>query len=157
MDVLSSLASFGAALGIAGGVAGSTAGISRAAPAGLSVLAEEPGYFRYVLLLSTLPMTQTFYGFIFTFYTLMIVLPTINLTVFKALAILGIGIMVFIAECLSAYYQGVVCMQGILELPKTKGKILVPSLILAAYEELFGILGMVFGLILVIMISGLPI
>lgn len=157
MDPLVSLASLGATLGIAGGVAGSAAGISKAAPAGLSVLAEEPEHFKYVLLLSTLPMTQTFYGFIFTFYTLMIVLPTINLTMFKALAVLGIGFMVFIAEALSAYFQGVVCMQGILELPKTKGKILTPSLILAAYEELFGILGMVFGLILVLMVSGLPI
>lgn len=157
MDALTALASFGATLGIAGGVLGSTAGISKAAPAGLSVLAEEPEQFKYVLLLSTLPMTQTFYGFIFTFYTLMIVLPTIQLTLLKALAIAGVGLMVFIAETFSALYQGVVCMQGILELPKTKGKILTSTLILAAYEELFGILGMVFGLILVLMVSGLTI
>ncbi|MEM2157972.1 MAG: hypothetical protein QXO72_03015 [Sulfolobales archaeon] len=157
MDALIALASFGAPLGVAGDVLGSTAGISRAAPAGLSVLAEEPEQFKYVLLLSTLPMTQTFYGFIFTFYTLMIVLPATQLTQFKALAIVGVGLMVFVAETFSAYFQGVVCMQGILELPKTKGKILTSSLILAAYEELFGILGMVFGLILVLMSSGLPI
>ncbi|MEM4785088.1 MAG: hypothetical protein QXN88_05595, partial [Sulfolobales archaeon] len=94
MDALTALASFGATLGVAGGVLGSTAGISKAAPAGLSVLAEEPEQFKYVLLLSTLPMTQTFYGFIFTFYTLMIVLPTIQLTLLKALAITGIGLMV---------------------------------------------------------------
>lgn len=157
MDPVNALAAFGATLGIAGGVLGSAAGVSRAAPAGLTVLAEEPEYFRYVLLLSTLPMTQTFYGFIFTFYTLIIILPSIELTLIKSLAIVGIGFMVFLAESTSAYFQGVVCMSGILELPKTKGRILTSALILAAYEELFGILGMVFGIILVILASGLPI
>ncbi len=152
------IASLGAALGVAGGIMGSALGISKAATAGLSVLSDEPGYFKWIILLSSLPMTQTFYGFIFSFLALNIVLPGIeNLTIFKAFAILGIGVMVFLAELFSANYQGAVCMSGIVELPKTKGRIAMSTLILAAYEEIFGILGMVFGYLLLVIVSGLPI
>jgi V/A-type H+-transporting ATPase subunit K len=156
MDLVG-IASLGATMGIMGGVVGSALGISKAAPTGLSVIAEEPGYFKFVMLLSSLPMTQTFYGFIFTFYALMIILPGISATItpFQAYAMLGIGFMVLLAELFSAYMQGVVCMAGILELPKTKGKIASTTMILAAYEEIFGILGMVFGIVLLIMVSGL--
>ena len=157
MDVTSFVATLGLALGLAGGLAGSSIGTARAASAGLSVLAEEPGFFRQVLILSALPMTQTFYGLIFSILSFTIVLPTVTLTDIKAWAFLGIGIAVFAAEFASAWMQGVVCMSGIIELPKTRGAVWIHTLILASYVELFGILGLVFGYILLIIVAGLPI
>ena len=48
-------------------------------------------------------------------------------------------------------------MSGIMELPKTKGKITTSTMILAAYEEIFGILGMVFGIVMLSLIAPLSI
>lgn len=62
----------------------------------------------------------------------------------KALALLGLGFIGFMTEALSAWAQGAVCASGIAELPKTKGANLVSTIILAAYVELWGILGIVF-------------
>jgi len=157
LDVTSFVATLGLALGLAGGLAGSSIGTARAASAGLSVLAEEPGFFRQVLILSALPMTQTFYGLIFSILGFTTVLPTVTLTDIKAWAFLGIGIAVFAAELASAWMQGIVCMSGIIELPKTRGAVWIHTLILASYVELFGILGLVFGYILLIIVAGLPI
>ena len=152
------VATLGLALGLAGGLAGSSIGTAKAASAGLRVLAEEPAFFRQVIILAALPMTQTFYGFIFALLGTTAVLPTIKeLTSLKVGAFLGVGIAVFCAEFASAWMQGEVCMSGILELPKTKGGIWVHTLILASYVELFGILGFVFGYLMLILIAGLPI
>ncbi|MCD6324383.1 MAG: ATPase [Desulfurococcales archaeon] len=143
------IASAGVALGIIGGLVGSSIGIARAATAGLSVLAEDSGQFKWVLLLSSLPMTQTFYGFIFTLLGFSGVLPGLTgITMGKAVGIFGIGVSVMLAEFFSAIYQGSVCMSGIVELPKTKGRIATSTMILASYIELFGILGMVLGYLL---------
>lgn len=72
------VASLGIALGVVGGVIGSSLGIGKAASAGLSVISEDPGSFKQVLILSSLPMTQTFYGFIFSLLGLTSVLPGIT-------------------------------------------------------------------------------
>jgi len=158
VDIVNFVATLGIALGLAGGLAGSSIGTARAASAGLTVLAEEPGYFKQVLILSALPMTQTFYGLIFTMLGLTSVLPSVReLTALKGWAFLGIGIAVFCAEFASAWMQGVVCMSGIIEVPKTKGGIWVHTMILASYVELFGILGLVFGYLLLTMVAGLPV
>ncbi|MEM3142282.1 MAG: hypothetical protein QW656_03580, partial [Zestosphaera sp.] len=86
------------------------------------------------------------------------VLPGIpEVTWLKAGAFLGIGAFVMVAELFSAWYQGVICMSGIIELPKAGGRMLVPSLILAAYVEMLGILGMVLGYLLTTLVAGLPI
>ncbi len=152
------IASLGAALGVAGGVAGSSIGIGRAASAGLSVVSEDPGTFKQVLILSSLPMTQTFYGLIFALLNFTSVLPSITeMTWAKAGAFLGVGLFVMFAELFSAWYQGVICMSGIVELPRAGGRMLVPSMILAAYVEMLGILGMVLGYLLVLIVSGLPV
>jgi len=156
LEISTFVATFGIALGLAGGLAGSSIGTAKAASVGLSVLAEEPGFFRQVIILSALPMTQTFYGLIFTLLGLTTVMPTITLTPLKAWAFLGIGIAVFSAEFASAWMQGVVCMSGIAELPKTKGAVWIHTMILASYVELFGILGLVFGYLLLIITAGLP-
>ncbi|MEJ2738984.1 MAG: ATPase, partial [Dehalococcoidia bacterium] len=45
-----------------------------------------------------------------------------------------------------ATYQGSVCASGISLLPKTKGKILTNSMMLAVFVELLGVLGLVFAI-----------
>lgn len=146
------LAIAGGALGLAGGLIGSTLGIRAAASAGISVLSEEPGFFRQVIILSSLPMTQTFYGFVVLFIILNTVVPgMLNLTQTQntvlGWSVFAIGISVFVAELFSAWFQGVVCANGISMLPKTKGAIMINTFILAVYEEFFGILGMVFAIL----------
>jgi V/A-type H+-transporting ATPase subunit K len=72
----------------------------------------------------------------------------------NGLAVLGCGIFVAAAEGFSAAYQGVICASGISLLPKTKGKLLTTTMILAVLVELWGILGIVFT-VLVLSLLGL--
>ena len=137
------LAILGGAIGLAGGMAGSAIGVGMAASAGAGTLSEEPGQFRNVILLSSLPMTQTFYGLIILILIITTVLGKVT-SVGDGLAVLGCGIFVAAAEGFSAAYQGAICASGISLLPKTKGKLLTTTMILAVLVELWGILGIVF-------------
>jgi V/A-type H+-transporting ATPase subunit K len=147
------LAILGGAIGLAGGMAGSSIGVGMAASAGAGTLSEEPGQFRNVILLSSLPMTQTFYGLIILILIITTVLPKIA-DMGSGLAVLGCGIFVAAAEGFSAAYQGAICASGISLLPKTKGKLLTTTMILAVLVELWGILGIVFT-VLVLSLLGL--
>jgi len=62
------------------------------------------------------------------------------------LAVLGIGIITGAAEAFSGAYQGAVCASGISLLPKTKGRILTNSMMLAVFVELIGVFGLVFAI-----------
>ncbi|MEL9909553.1 MAG: ATPase [Desulfurococcus sp.] len=138
------------ALPLIGGITGSTIGMRHAASVGASVLAEDPTQFRNVLILAALPMTQTFYGLIQMIYIMLMYIPSLpldNINMTKALALIGIGLAGFLAEYLSAWAQGIICANGIAELPRTKGNNLMSSIVLAAYVELWGILGIVFTIL----------
>jgi V/A-type H+-transporting ATPase subunit K len=144
-----SLAVIGGAIALAGGLAGSAIGIGTAGSAGAATLSEEPGQLRNVILLASLPMTQTFYGLI----TLILILTTVigNLSGVTngggmGFAVLGIGVITGAAEAFSGAYQGTVCASGISLLPKTKGRILTNSMMLAVFVELIGVLGLVFAI-----------
>jgi V/A-type H+-transporting ATPase subunit K len=140
------LAVVGGALALAGGLAGSSIGIGIAGSAGAATLSEEPGQLRNVILLASLPMTQTFYGLITLILVLTTVLPKLadsNM----GLAVLGIGILTGAAEAFSGAYQGAVCASGISLLPKTKGRILTNSMMLAVFVELIGVFGLVFAIL----------
>ena len=159
MDPLAvGLAYLGAVLPQIGGLAGSCIGILRTGRAGTAALAEDPTQFRNAYMLAALPITQTFYGLIVTLQliTLLntIVSRNIAFELWSGLAILGIGLMGFAAELLSAAFQGSIAATGIAELPRTKGKILFHNLILAIYAELIGILGMVFCIVWLTIIRG---
>jgi len=150
------LAVIGGAIALAGGLAGSAIGIGTAGSAGAATLSEEPGQLRNVILLASLPMTQTFYGLI----TLILILTTVigNLGEVSngggmGFAVLGIGIIVALAEGFSGAYQGAVCASGISLLPKTKGKILTNSMMLAVFVELIGVLGLVFAIMALAMLG----
>jgi len=60
----SSLAVLGGAIALGGGLLGSSIGIATAASAGAATMSEDRGQFRNVIILASLPMTQTFYGLI---------------------------------------------------------------------------------------------
>ena len=151
-----SLAVIGGAIALAGGLAGSSIGIGIAGSAGAATLSEEPSQLRNVIVLASLPMTQTFYGLI----TLILILTTVipRLAVMpdaggSGFAILGVGVIVAFAEAFSGAYQGSVCASGISLLPKTKGKILTNSMMLAVFVELIGVLGLVFAIMALSMLG----
>lgn len=151
-----SLAVIGGAITLAGALAGSAIGIGIAGSAGAATLSEEPGQFRNVILLASLPMTQTFYGLIVLILILQIVVPSIREMTDPGgvgFAVLGIGIIAALAEGFSAAYQGSVCASGISLLPKTKGTILTSSMILAVFVELIGVLGLVFAILALTMLE----
>jgi len=146
MTEIQALATFGGAMALAGGLAGSAIGIANAAASGVATLSEDSGQLRNVIVLASLPMTQSFYGLIILIIILTVVLPKIATAGIGAgVAVLGIGIMAGFAELFSAIFQGSVCASGIALLPKTKGRILTASMMLAVFVELIGVLGLVFS------------
>jgi len=153
------LAVIGGAIALAGGLAGSSVGVGIAGSSGTAALSEDPKQFRSVLILASLPMTQTFYGLIVLLYIITQVIPKIatigletpSLAFQRGLMVLGIGLIAGSAEGFSAVYQGITCSSGIALLPKTKGKILTSAIVLAVYTELFGVLGMVFTILALVL------
>ena len=146
IDLQFALAVIGGALALAGGLAGSAIGIGRAASAGVATLSEDAGQLRNVLILASLPMTQSFYGLIMLIFTLSVVkLPEVDGTA-AGLAVLGLGSFVGIGQIFSAAFQGSICASGISMLPKTKGQILTNSMMLAVFAELVGLLALVFAI-----------
>lgn len=138
------LASLGGALALVGGLIGSSIGIGIAGSAGAATLSEDPRQFRNVLVLASLPMTQTFYGLIVLILIVTSVVPGIPSEVGKGWTVFGAGMIAAAAELFSAVFQGKICASGISLLPKTRGKILVNAMMLAVFVELLGVLGLVF-------------
>jgi len=128
------------------GAVGSSIGTAIAGSAGIPVAAEDPMQRGRILLLAALPMTQTFYGFIFMFMAFMHLLALKTISVSGAFAMLALGITVGLIELFSAIWQGKVCRSAISMLIKTRGAITGMGLIMAVYVELFAILGMAFGI-----------
>jgi len=151
-----SLAILGGAIALAGGLAGSSLGIGTAGSAGVATLSEEPGQLRNVIVLASLPMTQTFYGLIVLILVLTTVLPKLGAMPDpggSGFAVFGCGLIAAFAEFFSAWYQGCVCASGISLLPKTKGRILTNSMMLAVFVELIGVLGLVFTIMALSMLG----
>ncbi len=129
------------------GAIGSAIGTAIAGSAGVPVAAEDPMQRGRILMLAALPMTQTFYGFIFMFmaFTRILSLGS-SLSLGGAYAMVALGLVVGLIELFSAVWQGKVCKSAIAMLVKTRGAIMGMGLIMAVYVELFGILGMAFGI-----------
>ncbi len=149
----SSLATLGGALALAGGLLGSSIGIATAASAGVATLSEDRGQFRNVIVLASLPMTQSFYGLIVLIFIITGVVPKLPETGGAGFMVFSIGLMVAAAECFSAIHQGNVCASGISLLPKTKGGIFTHSIMLAVFVELLGVLGLVFAIMALTMLG----
>jgi V/A-type H+-transporting ATPase subunit K len=147
------LAAIGGALALIGGLIGSSIGIGIAGSAGAATLSEESGQFRNVIILASLPMTQTFYGLIVLILIITAVVPNISAEGGGGAMVLGTGLIAGAAECFSAIYQGKVCASGISLLPKTKGAILTNAIMLAVFVELLGVLGLVFAIMSLTMLG----
>ncbi|MBA7504164.1 V-type sodium ATPase subunit K [subsurface metagenome] len=151
-----SLATLGGAIALGGGLIGSSIGIGIAGSAAAATLSEEPGQLRNVIVLVSLPMTQTFYGLIILILILTRVIP--NLAAMpdaggSGFAVLACGVIAACAESFSAAYQGVICASGISLLPMTKGRILTNAVMLAVFVELLGVLGLVFTIMSLTMLE----
>lgn len=144
MNELQTLATVGGAIALIGGLVGSAIGIALAGSAGVATLSEDPGQFRNVIVLASLPMTQTFYGLIIFVIILTVVVPNLSAGGGGGGAVLAVGAMGGFAEIFSSIFQGSVCASAIALLPKTKGQILTASMMLAVFVELIGVLGLVF-------------
>jgi len=150
------LAVLGGAIALGGGLAGSSIGVGWAGSSGTATLAEEPGQFRNVLVLVSLPMTQTFYGLIILILILTRVVPHISAMSDpggSGFAVFACGIIAACAESFSAAYQGSICASGISLLPKTRGGILTNAMMLAVMVELLGVLGLVFTIMALTMLG----
>lgn len=134
---------------------GTTVGIYEAVAAGMPAIAEDPGQRGRVFALAFLPATQTLvYGFVYMFLMYSTYLPALlkkypQIPLNIAAGIFGVSIFVGFVELFSAWMQGKVCAEGAAQLVRTRGAIFGSAIILAAYEEFFGILGMVFGILMV--------
>jgi len=148
-----SLATLGGAVALIGGLIGSSIGIGIAGSAGVATLSEDSGQFRNVIVLASLPMTQTFYGLIILILVITTVVPKIPAEGGAGFMVLGVGLIAAAAECFSAIYQGNVCASGISLLPKTKGRILTNAMMLAVFVELLGVLGLVFTIMSLTMLG----
>ncbi|TFG37455.1 MAG: ATPase [Syntrophobacterales bacterium] len=145
MTLIQALATIGGTIALIGGLVGSAVGIAMAASAGLATLSEDSSQLRNVIVLASMPMTQSFYGLIILIIILTVVFPKVAAAgIGVGIGVLTIGIMAGFAEIFSAIYQGSVCASGIALLPKTKGRILTASMMLAVFVELIGVLGLVF-------------
>jgi len=142
----SALAVLGGVLGEIGGIIGSSLGVAIAASAGAAALGEDPKQFRNVVVLASLPITQTSYAMIVLVVILTGVVPKLPAEGSACLIVLFIGLITAAAEFFSAWYQGVICAAGISLLPKTKGGIFVGTMIQAVLVELVGVVGMVFAI-----------
>jgi len=151
-----SLAVLGGAIALAGGLTGSSIGVGWAGSPAVHTLTEDPGQLRNVIVLVSLPMTQTFYGLIVLILILTRVVPNIAAMPDpggSGFAVFACGIIAACAEAFSAAYQGAICGSGISMLPKTKGAILTNAVMLAVFVELLGVLGLVFTIMALTMLG----
>ncbi len=143
-----SLATLGGGIALAGGLIGSAIGIAIAASAGAATLSQDRTQLKGVVILAALPMSRAFYGIIILVIVLTAVvpkLPTVPTGVEgSGFAVLACTLIAALAFGTSGAYQGSVCASAISFLPKTKGKILPNSLMLAVFVELIAVLGLVF-------------
>jgi len=147
-----SLATIGGGIALAGGLIGSAIGIAIAASAGAATLSQDRTQLRNVIILAALPMSRAFYGIIILVIVLTVVVPELA-TVSDGFAVLACTLIAALAFGASGAYQGSVCASGISFLPKTKGKILTNSIMLAVFVELIAVLGLVFTIMALSMLE----
>jgi len=140
------IAIIGAVFGEILAMFGSSVACLKTGEAGAATLAEDSSQFRSVVTLAALPLTQTFYMMIVMVTVFALVIPKLPDTGTAGWWVFGICIMTSLAELHSAYFQGRVCVAAIALLPKSKGFLCPPGILMAAYLELEGIVGMVFAI-----------
>ncbi|MCS7197572.1 MAG: V-type ATP synthase subunit K [Candidatus Bipolaricaulota bacterium] len=138
----------GAALayGLAG--IGSAIGIGLVGRVANGVLAEDPNKFGSLLLLTALPGTQGFYGFITAAIILFGIFGRPE-NAAQGFQIFTASLPIAIAGFLSAIYQGMVCAAGagmIAKRPEEVGK----AIVLGVFVETYAVLGLIASILLLI-------
>lgn len=116
----------------------SSIGTSIAGMASVGALKKNSGAFGNYLILAAMPGSQGLYGFVGYFMVKDILTPEI--TAIQSVAILGAGIIMGVVGLLSSIMQAKVCANGITSIGNGNN-VLGNTLILAAYPELYAILG----------------
>ncbi|MBO5217707.1 MAG: ATPase [Alistipes sp.] len=115
----------------------SAIGTSICGQAAVGALKKNANAFGSYMVLSALPGSQGLYGFV-CFFLIQDNL-TADITIAKAAALLGVGILVGIVNLFAAIYQGKVCANGIAAIGNGQD-VMGKTLILAAFPELYAIL-----------------
>jgi len=143
-----SWATLGGGIALAGGVIGSAIGIAIAGSAGLATLSTDSKQFRNVIILASMPMSQTFYGLIIFVLILTAAVPRVaEVGGGSGFSVFACALLAALSFSISAAWKGDVLASGIALLPKTKGRILTNSLMLAVFVELISVLGLVFTIL----------
>jgi V/A-type H+-transporting ATPase subunit K len=124
---------------------GSSIGLVTAGNAAVGALKKRPEIFGPALVLSALPASQGLYGFVA--YIIYQPFLTSNITVFNGGVMLAAGIAFGIVALASAIKMGQLLASGINALG-SGSDVFAPTLILAAFPELYAILGLVVAILL---------
>lgn len=116
----------------------SSIGTSITGMAAVGAMKKNSGAFGNYLILGALPGSQGLYGFVGFFMVKDFLVPEI--TIVQAAAIFGAGLIMGGVALLSSYMQSKVCANGIAAIGNGHN-VLGNTLILAAYPELYAILG----------------
>jgi len=141
------------AYGMAG--IGSAIGIAIVGKVANGVLSEDPGKFGSLIVLTALPGTQGFYGFVTSFLILgffklltpgTVLEPHIGFQIFEA------SLPVAVAGLVSAIYQGMVCAAGVGMIAKQPGEV-GKAITLGVFVETYAVLGFIASILLLV---GIP-
>jgi V/A-type H+-transporting ATPase subunit K len=133
---------------------GSAIGIASVGRVSSGVLSEDPGKFGQLIVLTALPGTQGFYGFVTAFLILgffklltpgTVLEPRIGFQIF--LASLPVGV----AGLISAIYQGKVCAAGASMVAKQPGEA-GKAITLGVFVETYAVLGFIASILLLVAI-----
>jgi V/A-type H+-transporting ATPase subunit K len=116
---------------------GSAFGVTIPGEAALGAMRKNASAFASYMILSGLPATQGLYGFVCYFIVSGKLTPEI--TLLQSTGILGAGLIMGLVGLFSAIRQGRVCANGIVSISNGQN-VLVNTLILAAFAELYAIL-----------------
>ena len=135
---------------------GSAIGVALAGQAAAGVMSEDPEKFGRLIPLIGLPGTQGFYGFLLGFLVmnkLNLLANTIKMpTASQGIQILIICAVVSLVESISAVWQGKVSVAAIYIVAK-KPEELGKSLVLPIFVEIYAILGLVAGFLLLMVVK----
>ena len=122
------------------GVSGlaSAVGTARCGMASVGALKKNSGAFGSYMILSALPGSQGLYGFVGYFMVSGHISETMSML--AAISILGAGVLMSIVTLSSAFFQAKVCANGIVAIGNGND-VMGKTLILAAFPELYAILG----------------
>lgn len=132
------LAYIGVAIMVGATGIASSIGTSIAGMAAVGAVKKNSSAFGNYLILAAMPGSQGLYGFVGYFMIKDFLVPEI--TMVQASAIFGAGLIMGFVGLLSSYMQAKVCANGIAAIGNGHN-VLGNTLILAAYPELYAILG----------------